>query len=85
MSTLVDSFIHHRGLRGAHFYDEKEITFYKWNEVAAASNYLGLTGEINEKIAELVANYDAKDEFVAIRLNKAGVTIEVFRANQLRQ
>lgn len=83
--NLVDSFIHHRGLRGAHFYNEAEISFYKWNEVEAASSYLGLTEEIAEKIVELVANYDASDEFVAIRLNKTGVTIEVFRANQLRQ
>ena len=83
--NLVDSFIQHRGLRGAHFYNEKEISFYKWDEVVPAASYLGFTEEIIDKVLELVANYDAENEFLAIRLNKTGVTIEVFRANELRQ
>jgi len=83
--NLVDSFIQNRGKRGAHFYDEKEISFYMWDQVEYASKYLGFTEEIVEKVMELVANYNPEDEFIAIRLNKTGVTIEVFRANQLRQ
>jgi len=83
--NLVDSFIKHRGIRGAHFYNEKEIMFYMWNEVEGAAKYLLFTDDIVDKVMELVANYDAKDEFIAIRLKKSGVTIEVFRANELRQ
>jgi len=85
MSTLVDSFIKHRGLRGAHFYDEKEIQFYTWNEVEDTANYLNFTDDIVDKVMELVANYNAQNEFIAIRLNKTGVTIEVFQANELRK
>jgi hypothetical protein len=32
-----------------------------------------------------VANYDAKDEFVAVRVGGKGLTIEVFKANELRK
>ena len=83
--NLLDSFIRHRGLRGAHFYDEHEIKFYRWNEVENASRMIHLPDEAVEKLMDVVANYDAKDEFVAVRVGNNGLTIEVFKANQLRQ
>jgi len=44
-----------------------------------------LPEEAVDKLMDLVANYDAKDEFVAVRVSNKGLTIEVFKANQLRQ
>lgn len=83
--NLLDSFVRHRGLRGAHFYDEKEIQFYRWDEVEKASRMIHLPDEAVDKLMDLIANYDAKDEFVAVRITNNGLTIEVFKANQLRQ
>ena len=83
--NLLDSFVRHRGLRGAHFYDESEIQFYRWDEVEKASRMIHLPEEAVDKLMDLVANYDAKDEFVAVRVSNKGLTIEVFKANQLRQ
>ena len=83
--NLLDSFVRHRGLRGAHFYDEKEIQFYRWDEVEKASRMIHLPDEAVDKLMDLIANYDAKDEFVAVRITSNGLTIEVFKANQLRQ
>lgn len=83
--NLLDSFVRHRGLRGAHFYDEKEIQFYRWDEVEKACRTIHIPDEAVDKLINLVANYDAKDEFVAVRITGNGLTIEVFKANQLRQ
>ena len=83
--NLLDSFIRHRGLRGAHFYDEHNIQFYRWDGVEKASRMINLPDEAVEKLMDLVANYDAADEFVAVRVGINGLTIEVFKANQLRQ
>jgi hypothetical protein len=83
--NLLDSFVKHRGFRGAHFYDEKEIKFYKWNEVEPAAKMIHLPGEAVDQLMELVSNYDAKDEFVAVRLGGTNVTIETFKAKELRQ
>jgi hypothetical protein len=83
--NLLDSFIRHRGLRGAHFYDEKEIQFYRWDEVERASKMIHIPDDAVEKLMDLVANYDAKDEFIAVRVRSTGLTIEVFKANELRK
>jgi hypothetical protein len=82
--NLLDSFVKHRGLRGAHFYDEKDIQFYKWDEVEKASRMIHLPEEAVDKLMEQVANFDAKNEFIAVRVSNTGITIEVFKANQLR-
>ena len=82
--NLLDSFVKHRGLRGAHFYDEKDIQFYKWDEVEKASRMIHLPEEAVDKLMEQVANFDAKNEFIAVRVSSTGITIEVFKANQLR-
>ena len=83
--NLLDSFIRYRGLRGAHFYDEKEIQFYRWDEVERASRMIHIPDDAVEKLMDLVANYDAKDEFIAVRVGNTGLTIEVFKANELRK
>jgi hypothetical protein len=83
--NLLDSFIKHRGLRGAHLYNEKEIQFYRWDEVEKASKMINVPEDAVDKLMELVANYDAKDEFVAVRVGGKGLTIEVFKANELRK
>ena len=82
--NLLKSFIEHREERGVHFYDVTSIEWVAWDKVFQAIEALKLPEDAAGKIVEVMANYDAKNEFVAVRLSNKGLTIEVFKASELK-
>lgn len=81
---LVRSFIEHRNERGVHFYDAKSVQWVRWDQVFVANKEMNLPEDAAEKVVELMANYDATNEFVAVRVTGSGLTIEVFKASELK-
>jgi hypothetical protein len=81
--NLLRSFIEHRNERGIHFYDAKSIEWVTWDKVFRAVKEMNLPDDASEKLIDLMANYDAKNEFVAVRMSGNGLTIEVFKASEL--
>lgn len=82
--NLLSSFIEHRNERGVHFYDAKSIEFVKWDNVFKAVEEMRLPDDAADKLVETMANYDAKNEFVSVRVTNKGLTIEVFKASELK-
>lgn len=82
--NLLTSFIEHRNERGVHFYDAQSIQFVRWADVFTAVREMKLPDEAADKLVETMANYDAKNEFVSVRVGGNGLTIEVFQASELR-
>lgn len=82
--NLLKSFIEHRDERGVHFYDAFSIEWVAWDRVFEAVQAMNLPEDAADKIIESMANYDAKNEFVSVRVGSNGLTIEVFKASELR-
>ena len=81
--NLLQSFIDHREERGVHFYDSTSTEWVAWDKVFQAVEALKLPDDAADKIVDIMANYDAKNEFVAVKMSGKGLTIEVFRASKL--
>lgn len=82
--NLLQSFLEHRDERGIHFYATDRVEWIRWDGVFAALDAMNLPTDANEKIIEAMSNYNAKNEFVAVKLAKTGLSIEVFKASELR-
>jgi hypothetical protein len=81
MNDLVRCFQENKGRRGVTFFDSQGCTFLPWQEVFKfldnlPSNYI--EHPFSEKLADMLANYDPEDEFLAVRQEGNSVAVELY-------
>ena len=83
MRHLTTSFKTHKGVRGAHFFDEDSCQFLIWSEVIEFLNTLttsdkNIPHEFADRLIEKLANYNPDMEYLAVQQRGSRVIVELY-------
>lgn len=79
----MKSFAQNRGARGVHFYDSSSCEFLSWSDAMSAIDKK-FPENFYEKLIEAMANYDPDSEFVTVSAGGGQLTIELFKAMEMK-
>ena len=80
MRDLAFSFQLYQGIRGVHFYTDKECKFLTWQEIVSFVTKLPKESDsaFEETLLETLSNYDPDTEFLALYQDPDNLNIELF-------
>lgn len=81
MKHLIRSFQENVGIRGVHFYDERDCNFLTWRQVFEFFDNLPNKvdeDEFTESLTASMANYDPNHQFLAVHQKGTTVSVELY-------